>query len=921
MRLKYLFLTFIFPFLSNKISAQTVGNFVKYEKNNADLLVQGTSGSLLIQAFSSDIFKVQTLSPNQARFDSSTCVSMKPAGRIGQITENTQKLIIPFEKCTLEVNKNPLRVSLKVGNQTKIEEFEGFSQTKDYANYSFTINYKDVMHGAGSRPYDIDLNGKVFDFYNKWRFGYYDDIYGQTFGLNQSLNVPFIISSHKYGIFFDSDMPGQMRMSLGGFDSTKLNVETLSQGRWAYYLINGESNDEILSNYTLLTGRQPLPPRWALGYIQSKFGYEKENDAKTVVDELRKGGFPIDAIVLDLFWYGGFSRMGDFDWYKPNWQNPTQMVDDFNKKGVKTILITDPYITTKSFNFKLADSVERFLATRPNSTQSYIYNHFGNLSGLIDIFHPKAQSFIWKNYKRLVNQGVGGWWTDKIEPDNHPDDAVHVTGNAIQVHNLYSLVWHKTLFENFRKDFPTQRLFNLTRSGYAGSQRFGALPWSGDVARVWSGLKLQIPIMIQSGMTGFGYMHSDTGGFWTPVENTEKDEELDIRWLQFSVFSPIVRPHGERISTEPYNLSKPASDIYKNYLNIRYKLLPYLYTLSWQNSTIGRPICMPMDYFEFSKENGNISDQYFFGENLIVSPVLLHGMPVRRTILPKGKWFSFWTNEVFEGNGKVFENLTLDHIPVYAKAGGIVPMASSAKVSTEYYTSDSLTIKFFQDISVPSSRFTMYHDDGKDPETLQNKRFELIDFIGKSWLDSLQLETIRKSSYLNSLENRALLVEIPNIRTYPSLVKINNKTIKLVLKEEDFKGTDIAYYNFKEKLLKVRHTWNCATPNKLIVYRKDGILPLATEPIISPQENLLIFPNPTESQNTVTIQTLITEAGSYQIQIFDNSGKNIHQDEIGKIEKGENLSYRFSPKGISGTFIVKIQNEKGSFLTGKMLVK
>jgi oligosaccharide 4-alpha-D-glucosyltransferase len=920
MQFRYLFI-FVLTFLSNITSAQIVGNFVKYEKNNADLLIQGTSGSVLIQAFSSDIFKVQTLLPNQARFDSSVCVNMKPAGKIGQITETAQKLIIPFEKCVLEVNKNPLRVSLKVGNQVKIEEFEGFSRTGDYINYSFNINYKDVMHGAGSRPYDIDLNGKAFDFYNKWRFGYYDDLYGLSYGLNQSINVPFIVSSQKYGIFFDSDMPGQMRMFLGGLDSSKINIETFSKGRWAYYLINGESNDEILNNYTLLTGRQPLPPRWALGYIQSKLGYRNENETKSVVDELRKGGFPLDAIVLDWYWYGGDTKMGNLDWDAPNWQNPTKMMDDFNKKGVKTILITDPYITSRSINFKLADSVERFFATRPNSSESYVYNNFGSNVGLIDIFNPKAQNFLWKNYKRLTNQGVGGWWTDKIEPDNHPDDAVHVTGNAVQVHNLYSLTWHKTLFENFRKDFPTQRLFNLTRSGYAGSQRFGALPWSGDVARLWAGLKLQVPMMIQSGMTGFAYMHSDVGGFWNGDRVSEKDEELDLRWLQFSVFSPIVRTHGERTSTEPYNFSQPYYDITKNYLNIRYKLLPYIYTLSWQNSTTGRPICMPMDYFEFSKENGNISDQYFFGENLIVSPVLLHGMPVRRTVLPKGKWFSFWTNEPFEGNGKVFENLTFDHIPVYAKAGGIIPMATSAKISTEYYTSDSLTVKFFQDISVPSSRFTMYHDDGKDPDVLQNKKFELIDFTGKSWLDSLQLETTRRNSYSGSLENRAILVEIPNIRTYPTNVKINNKNITLVTKPEDFKGTDIAYFNFQEKLLKVRHTWNCATPNKLTVYRKDGILPLAVEPIISSQGTLLIFPNPTESQNTVTIQTLIMEAGSYQIQVINNVGKIIHQDDIGRIEKGENLSYHFSPNGLSGTFLVKIQNEKGNFLTGKMLVK
>ncbi|MEY4540212.1 MAG: hypothetical protein RLZZ306_1969, partial [Bacteroidota bacterium] len=230
-------------------------------------------------------------------------------------------------------------------------------------------------------------------------------------------------------------------------------------------------------------------------------------------------------------------------------------------------------------------------------------------------------------------------------------------------------------------------------------------------------------------------------------------------------------------------------------------------------------------------------------------------------------------------------------------------------------------VKFFQDISVPSSRFTMYHDDGKDPDALQNKRYELIDFTGKSGLDSLQLKIERQNSYTGSLQNRALLVEIPNMRNFPQIIKINGKTIPYVEKSEDFKGDNIAYFNIQEKLLKVRYTWNCAVPTTLTVLRKDGNLLLGNEPIVSSIENLLIFPNPTESQNGVTIQAEIMEAGMYQIQIFDTNGKNIFREDLGSIGKGENLSYQFKPNGISGTYLVKIQNEKGNFLTGKMVVK
>ena len=895
---------------------QGVGNYVSYEKKGSNLTVHGTKGDLLITVFTPDIYKVQVLqSPGSGYLDSSYSVNLKPSYVIDQVIETSSNIQLLFEKSTLEISKVPLQVALKKGNEVKIKSDNSYRQTKDSLFLSFDINPQDVFHGAGGRPFGMDLNRKAFEFYNTWEFAYYEE----ATGLSQSFNVPFIVSSHKYGILFDSDLPGFMRMYVGSLDSTKLQINAFSSGKWAYYLVNGESNDQILENYTLLTGRQPLPPRWALGYLQSKFGYKTESEARSVVSTTKSQGFPLDALVLDLYWYGDETKMGNFSWESSNWPTPTQMMSDFAKSGVKTILITDPYITTKSFNFSSAET-QRLFATKPASTETYTQNIWNGTVGLLDIFKPATQDWLGQKYKTLTNQGVSGWWCDKVEPDYHPFDANHVLGNGRQVHNLYSLFWAKKLFENFQKDFPEKRLFNLTRSGWAGSQRYSALPWSGDVARYWAGLKLQIPIMVQAGMSGLAYMHSDIGGFATMSDKKEKDEELDLRWFQFGTFTPIVRAHGARTYTEPYNLAEPFFSIVKKYLNIRYQMLPYVYSLAWKNTTTGRPICLPMDYFDPNKMNGDIKDQYLFGENMLVAPAFLPGMPSRKVVLPKGNWFDFWTNEFFAGGTNIFPAVTVNHIPVYAKAGSFIPLSGSKFIgSTDAYTSDSLTVKFYQDISVANSSFTMFHDDGYNPKSIANQQYELIDFKGHVTADSVQIETSRRINYNKGLASRAMQYEMINITSSPLSVKLNGKDLPVVYIPDAFKS-EMAYYDVLAKKLSIRYQWDCNVKSVLSVLR-DGLSIVTGIEEPAEKELLNVFPNPVLSGSVMTVKANITGGGNYNLKIFSQSGIVVKSQPIGKKTKGDKLDLSLDIRDLHGAFVVKLQNENGSSITKKIIIQ
>lgn len=918
-KLQYCLVLVLF-LLNNQVFSQSAGSYVSVSETTKGLRIKGTTGDLFIQQFSPSIFKVQLLKSGQASFDSSACVVLKPQEFTQKINENLSKIEIFTNKSTLEINKNPLRVSLKSGNETKISEEKGIKFGKDSVYFSFKINPEDVFHGTGGRFSEINLNRKVLDFTNTYRGGYYDDGFGISTGLSQSINIPFIVSSHKYGLLLDGSLPGDMRMYIGAQDSTQLSVEVGSTGNWAYYFIDGESNDEILQNYTLLTGRQPLPPRWALGYIQSKFGYKSETETKDVLKRLQNEGFPVDAMVLDLYWYGDETKMGNFDWDKTKWPNSTQMIKDFAATGVQTILINDPYITTKSFNYKLADSLNYFAKNTSTNRTGQITMWNGTV-GLLDIFNPNTQKWVWQKIKALSNQGVSGYWSDKNEPENHPSNFLHANGSANDVHNLYGLAWAKNIYDNSAIDFPEKRVFNLSRSGYIGSQRYGVLPWSGDVLRVWSGLRYQIPMMLHSGFSGLAYMHSDTGGFATSSDQSEKNEELDVRWLQFSVFSPILRTHGLRFSTEPYNLTQPFYNISKRYIKLRYELLPYLYTLAYQNSTTGRPICLTMDYFDLSKTNGNIEDQYFFGENLVVAPILIHGMPLRKVILPKGKWFNFWTNKLYTGETNVFENVTIDDIPVYARAGSIMPMAKSAKSSTSLYSSDSLVVRYYQDISVPKNSFTVFHDDGKDAKVLQNMRFELLNFSGKTATDSVQIEATRSQNFAGTLTNRSLTYEIINLTSIPKSVSINKQNITLVFKESDFNKDNLAYYNTEQKILKIRTLWDCNTTNSLLVVRDGLSVITATENEIVDDNSFVVYPNPSQANTNLTFETIIKQTADYEIEIFNTSGTSVYKQVLGRILENEPLKHRWNSQNIRGFLIVKLKNNLGKVVSKKIIIE
>jgi oligosaccharide 4-alpha-D-glucosyltransferase len=311
----------------------------------------------------------------------------------------------------------------------------------------------------------------------------------------------------------------------------------------------------------------------------------------------------------------------------------------------------------------------------------------------------------------------------------HPDDLLHVNGPAREVHNLYGHVWAQVLYEGYRRDFPRRRPLILMRSGFIGSQRFGLIPWSGDVNRSWGGLKPQVEIALSMGLQGLAYMHSDLGGF----AGDYKDAELYIRWLQYGVFQPIYRTHAqESVPAEPVLWDDTTKRIVRRYLQWRYALLPYNYTLAWENHTTGLPLMRPLGYLDDDPDVLTNTTSYLWGNAFLVSPVVEKGAFTQTVHFPKGAtWIDFWSGQVYHGGQAVAVPVTIEHIPVFVRAGAFVPMCDKPLWHTEQYDPKAVAVHYYHHPTALEGAGMLYEDDGQTPDAVAQKAYSLLRFTAE----------------------------------------------------------------------------------------------------------------------------------------------------------------------------------------------
>lgn len=679
--------------------------------------------TISVTAINDHIVKVSNLAAGEQAPASAACV-LAPATGIATITKSgsMQQLSIPGGVCA----------TLSASGWLVIESGKGCSVT----DYGLRVNdsgrrevalYTDARgsyYGAGERGHSFNLAGDTLVMYNRQNYGYTG---GDPRISQMNITMPLFLSDEGFAIVFDDYAAAKMVMTNP--------IRYITEGRRpvSYYYIGGvKTLADVTEQLSALTGRQELPPFWALGYITSKYGYHTQQETMGVIDTLRREGYPVDGIVLDLYWYGKEQDMGRLEWEISQWPTPVKMLKDLKRKGVNMVIISQPYVLR---NGRAVDNYNtlapqglfvRDAAGKPHDVKIWVGE-----GGMWDVSNDLTRQWLRQRYKELTDMGVTGWWGDLGEPEVHPETMVHANGlNAREYHNQYGNDWSRIIYDLFKEDYPSRRLMTMMRGGTTGLQRYSVYPWSTDVSRSWGGLQPQITIMLNSGLSGLGYMGHDVGGFAVDPAKPYMPE-LYVRWLQLGLFSPILRTHAQQYA-EPYLYPEHAATI-KRLIKERYRWLPYNYTLAWENASKGYPLVRPVNFYDssLSATFDTISDEYLWGRDVLVAPVLTEGATERTITFPAGsRWIDIASpSQRYDGGSTVTYSAPIDVLPLFARAGALIPQADYDMHNTGDYDPSRLTINYYYEPGVPS-QYTLYDDDRHSPDALTPGKHRLIAISG-----------------------------------------------------------------------------------------------------------------------------------------------------------------------------------------------
>jgi len=780
------FLLFFAICTANNDIRTTTG--IKTEINNT---------SVEIQFLSSKIVRILKHPKNSAVDKKSLSVIKIPEKLNLKITENDNFYIVSSDKLKVKLDRKTATVSFFDLNEKsffleKKEAFE-FLPTNDAGDKTFVVSQsfqlepEETIYGLG-----ILQNRKMSQRNQKVRM-----VQGNTDDY-----VPFFQSIKGYGLFWDNYSPTIFEDNANGttFRSEVGNCID-------YYFMLGGNADGVIAQMRELTGQAPMFTLWTFGYWQSKERYKSQEETVDVVKKYRELEVPLDGIIQDWQYWGDNYHWNGMEFLNPEFPNPQKFVDDVHKLNAHLIISIWSSFGPATKPYKELKSKEMLMdfATWPLSGKDVWPPDMNFPSGVVvyDAYNPDARDIYWKYLnKGLFSLGIDGWWMDSTEPDhlNHKDtdfDNKTFLGSFRKVRNAYPLMTVGGVYDHQRKTSSEKRVFILTRSAFAGQQSKGANTWSGDITASWDALKDQIPAGLNFSMTGIPYWNSDIGGFFlTKFPKKLQDPnytELYTRWLQFGTFCPMMRSHGADAPREIYQFGKKGELIYdaiEKFINLRYSLLPYIYSNSHEitanQSSMMR--AMVMD-FPLDKKTHDINNQFMFGKSIMVIPVtdamytkneVLNGTTTKvrdltsikstQVYLPVNTiWYDFWTNKRTEGGQTISKETPMDIIPLYVKGGVIIPIGPKVQYAEEKNW-DNLEIRVY---TGKDGTFELYEDEN-DNYNYEKGAFSLIKF---KWDEANKKLTIaqRNGSFNGMLKNRNFKIIFISSENTPIVKKINYK--------------------------------------------------------------------------------------------------------------------------------------------------
>lgn len=646
--------------------------------------------------------------------------------------------------------------------------------------------------GLGEKAGPLDKRGHAYVMWNTDAFGWG----ATTDPLYQ--DVPFFIALRQgeaYGIFFDNTYRSSFDFATERRGRYSFGAEG---GELNYYFFYGPDPKAVLQEFTALVGRTPLPPRWALGYQQSRYSYYPEKMVRFIADNFRLRKIPCDVIYLDIHYMDGYRV---FTWNPSRFPDPQKMISDLGHEGFRMVTIIDPGIKADPNYWVYQQGLAGHdFVTRPDGSVDEGKVWPGE-SAFPDFTSPKVRDWWGSLYRGLVSDGVAGFWNDMNEPSifdvptkTLPLDAVFddhgLRSPHAKIHNVYGMLMSEATREGELRLRPNERPFVLTRDTYAGGQRYAAV-WTGDNSATWEHLRISVTELMNMGLSGLTFAGADIGGF-----AGSSSPDLYTRWLEAGVFYPLCRTHTELHSREqdPWSYGLCREGINRDSIDLRYRLLPYLYNAFYQSSKTGLPVmrALLLDYPDDPTAVGQ-EDEFLFGDDLLVAPVVKDGEWERDVYLPKGKWFDFWSDRAYEGAKSVTVRAPLDRIPIFVRGGAIIPTQPLVQYSDQA-TMDPLTFEIYPD-GVNSTR-PYYEDDGI------SFQYQRGDYLHRQISASPAGSgvTIRISGRQGSYQPpvRSLVLKIHAHRVPPRRVQVDGQPLNVQTSLDSLESAERGWYNDSE---------------------------------------------------------------------------------------------------------------------------
>ena len=567
---------------------------------------------------------------------------------------------------------------------------------------------------------------------------------------NSNISIPLLVSSKGYGIFWNNDSRSRFNNRFANY----LYITSEVADNIDYYFFYGPELDQIVAAYRELTGAAPMFGKWAYGFWQCKNRYRSQEEILGVARKYRELHIPADNIVQDWFWW---NRKGEHVFNK-NYPDPKGMVDQLHKDNFHLMISVWPFFEPGSAVYDEMDKrgwfVDKFKFAKPP------YHTAG--MAVYDATDPEARKYYWQLMdKALFNIGIDAWWLDTTEPETEGQEEnilLHhklAIGSGDRYVNIYPLMTTGAVYDGQRSASDKKRVFILSRSAFAGDQRYGVTAWSGDINSDFLTFARQIPAGLNFALSGLPYWTTDIGGFVSGDPDDPDYRELFIRWFQFGTFNPILRVHGTRKTdqNELWSYGADAQKILTSFDRLRYRLLPYIYSLAWKTTsesyTPMRPLVMD---FRTDVRAQNIGDQFMFGPAFLVNPVTEPAATTRALYLPQSRWYDFWTGSLITGNRTIEADAPLERLPLYIRAGSILPLGPDEEWSTEK-PADPIELRIYQGAD---GDFTLYEDEN-DTYNYEKGAYATIPL---HWDDAHHTLVIgdRKGQFPGMLESRTFHV-------------------------------------------------------------------------------------------------------------------------------------------------------------------